>query len=242
MEQLDLFGLLAEVEKNETVESRADLPDVVRITVFNPLRNIAPFWATDFTWHMAIHECKGLLEARKKIMSENPCLRYIRPVIYCDAWKTVKGEGIQHWRHIEDVGHRDIDVCPYCGADLNNGKGTIILERRFKDRPYHCVYERERPEISVAKKLWETITEQLTPDEIQEVVDGTAEIIFDTEPLCPICHEPPCFTPKEMVGGDICYHIGCKCGSFPKKNNNTYSTKEIAIEYWLDPVKRERTW
>lgn len=241
MEQLDLYGLLAEVEKSELEISRADYPDVMVITEDNPLRSEVHFWATDYTWHMAIHECEGLLAQRKQFREENPQSRYIKPVIYCDAWQS-RGKNSQSWNIVE-LGHKLITTCPYCGVDLTNGKGTIILERRFDDRPYHCVYERPLPDNSVIELLAEAITEQLTPEEIQEVISGTAEIIVDNDPLCPICHESPRFLEREGTDGSICYKIACRCGILPPakdyrtwesslKSFDVFCTKERALEYW----------
>lgn len=68
------------------------------------------------------------------------------------------------------------------------------------------------------------------------------ELPEPVNPHCPICHEAPRFEPCEMTSGAIWYHIGCKCGLFPRKINNLYGTKKSATENWLDPVKREKTW
>lgn len=137
MEQISLFDYAAETEQKKGKEARIGYPDLITITDTDPLRNSAIYWAVDYDWHMAVHECEGLLKRRAGMAIEWPqgCMS---PVIYCNAWNKRK----EQWRH-KTIGHQDIDSCPYCGVDLLNGKGTIIVERRFKDQPYHCVYERD---------------------------------------------------------------------------------------------------
>jgi len=228
VEQIDLFELLSGVEKKELEVSRADYPDIMTITEDDPLRTKVVFWATDYTWHMAVHECEGLLASRKMFREENPQSRYIKPVIYCNAWNTRDGES---W-NIAEMGHSSITACPHCGVDLKNGKGTIIIERRFKDRPYQCVYERELPELQTLSEVADAITEQLTPEEIQEVIQGKAEVIIENELRCHKCNEMPEFEPHDnALNGQTWFAVWCKCGRLPK-DGFLFGNMEDALEGW----------
>ena len=232
MEQLDLFTLMHESEVEQSKAATADYPDIMTITEDNPLRNEAVFWATDYTWHMAVHECEGLLASRKQYREENPQSRYIKPVIYCNAWQA-RGEDPQSW-NIAEIGHSSITACPHCGADLSSGKGTVIIERRFKDKPYQCVYERPLPHISVIESVADAIAEQLTPEEIQEVLHGEAEIVIDNELRCHKCNEMPEFEPHEnTLNGQTWFAVFCKCRSLPK-DGFLFGNMEDALEGWRD--------
>jgi len=242
VEQLDLFALLAETNREETELKRADYPDIMTILEADPLRKEAHLWALDYTWHMAIHECPELLKARKEYclanMKTNHC---IRPVVYCDSWGSERAKS-QMWKVIADIGHKPTCICPYCSADLMNSKGTIILERRFKGKPYTSVFERRidgrvhegYEEDMTLTKIADAVATLLTPEEIQEVMSGEAEIIVDNELRCRKCNEMPEFEPHEnTLNGQTWLSVTCKCRRLPKEGF-LFGNMDDALEGWRD--------
>lgn len=133
--QFDIFGIASATDKERRILERDLLTDVLIISDDNPLRKEAVKWARDFDWHMAVHECEGVLQAQ----SENTQER-IKPVVYADFMQNHVKE---RWLHC-DCAHNEIENCPYCGVNLAESKGTIKVERRFRNKPYHSVFERER--------------------------------------------------------------------------------------------------
>ena len=144
--QIDLFTMSDEKDKNNRISLRSDLPQIITLEAGDPKQADAVMWALDYDWHMAVHECPALLEERKRVHQELKELNKleafykIRPVVYFSPW------GKNPSWYDNHPYHHAITSCLYCGADLQNWRGKIIVERRKKSG-YICVYDREWGEV-----------------------------------------------------------------------------------------------
>ena len=138
--QMDFDLLTAKTEKENRIWSRSELEDRIVVEDTDELRKYALKWALDFDWHMAYHECPGLIAEQARMRIVNPDYKK-HPVVYCNCFQSFREKDVDHWT-IRKNSHSEIDLCPYCGVDLVGGKGQIILERRIDGKHYQAVYER----------------------------------------------------------------------------------------------------
>ena len=138
-EQINMFEMLEQSAMELRSASRLCCPDVFIAHPGEPFRVETLNWYMDYDWHMAVHECNGVIYEREREFYRHWLAGTLdkwykaHPVVYCNTHK-----GIQ-WMDNNPY-HHQISTCPYCGANLDNGEGDIVLRRR-KSLSIICVYE-----------------------------------------------------------------------------------------------------
>lgn len=116
MEQMDLFAVVEEQEKETEAKlvfrEWQGLPKEKFIREGDPMRaqvrgELARWYCS--RWAQALHRCAGLPDGKSIWLNHIEAPEY---------W-VINDEGNPCGEHIE--------TCPYCGADLKNGAGDVVL-------------------------------------------------------------------------------------------------------------------